>query len=191
MNKLVKGAVAGAAGIALLLGGASTFALWNASATADAGVVQSGRLTLERTAPRGTWTDLSTGTPTPIGNIATYSLVPGATIQFRQPLAVTAEGDHLRATLAADFPGSTTGLGDVLTKTITVSAPDSATAPAGFAQSDDGWTITAGSTDATTTPFVATYTLQLPEKADNTTQNGTVDLSQLAFTLTQQSISGS
>ena len=33
MNKLVKGSIAGAAGIALLLGGAGTFALWNADAT--------------------------------------------------------------------------------------------------------------------------------------------------------------
>ena len=191
MNKLVKGAVAGAAGIALLLGGASTFALWNASATANAGVVQSGQLKLEKGTTGATWTDLSTGTPTPIGNIATYRVVPGATIQFRQPLAVTAEGDHLRATLTADFPGSKSGLGEVLTKTITVSAPGSATVPAGFAQSGDGWTITAGSTAAATTQFVATYTLQLPKEADNTTQNGTVDLSKLAFTLTQQSISGS
>ena len=32
MNKLVKGSIAGAAGIALLLGGAGTLALWNADA---------------------------------------------------------------------------------------------------------------------------------------------------------------
>ena len=44
MNKLVKGAVAGAAGIALLLGGAGTFALWNASTNVSTGSISTGTL---------------------------------------------------------------------------------------------------------------------------------------------------
>lgn len=189
MNKLVKGAVAGAAGIALLLGGASTFALWNASATANAGVVQSGQLKLEKGTAGATWTDLSTGTATTIDNIATYRLVPGSKIQFSQPLTVTAVGTNLRATLAPTLPGSTTALGQALTKTFTVTSPGSSAVPAGFTADPTGYTVVAGS--SATTQIVATYTLELPSSSDNATQNGTLDLSQLAFTLTQQSISGS
>ena len=46
MNKLLKGSIAGAAGIALLLGGAGTFALWNDTAAASGGTVQSGNLSV-------------------------------------------------------------------------------------------------------------------------------------------------
>ena len=190
MNKLVKGAVAGAAGIALLLGGASTFALWNASATASAGVVQSGQLKLEKAAAGGTWTDLSTATPTTIARIADYRMVPGSKLQFSQPLTVTATGTNLRANLAASLPGSDTGLGAQLTKTFAVTGQGSTALPTGFTKSGDAYTVT--STGDASTPIVATYTIELPASATGTTaQNGTLDLTQLTFTLTQLSISGS
>ena len=50
MNKLVKGSIAAAAGISLLMGGAGSLALWNDSVTVNAGTVSSGTL------------DVSTGT---------------------------------------------------------------------------------------------------------------------------------
>ena len=63
MNKLTKGAVAAAAAIALLLGGAGTFATWNASsAVADAGIT-AGTLSIASGAVAGTWSD-ATGTST-------------------------------------------------------------------------------------------------------------------------------
>ena len=189
MNKRAKGAVAGAAGIALLLGGASTFALWNASATASAGVVQSGQLKLEKAATAGTWTDLSTGTPTTVTNIADYRMVPGSKLQFSQPLTVTATGTNLRATLAASLPGSTTDLGAELKKAFAVTAQGSSALPTGFAKAGDGYTVTAGGTAST--PIVATYTIELPAETTGTAaQNGTLDLTQLTFTLTQLSITG-
>lgn len=189
MNKLVKGAVAGAAGIALLLGGASTFALWNASATASAGVVQSGQLKLEKAAAAGTWTDLSTSTPTTIANIADYRMVPGSKLQFSQPLTVTATGTNLRATLAASLPGSDSGLGAQLTKSFALTGQGGAALPTGFAKAGDAYTVTSTGTDPSA--IVATYTIELPAGATGTAaQNGTLDLSKLTFTLTQLSLTG-
>ena len=46
MHKIVTGAIAGAAGVALLLGGAGSFALWNASASSAASAVSAGTLSL-------------------------------------------------------------------------------------------------------------------------------------------------
>src|ERR1700710_1730368 len=44
MNKLVKGAVAGAVGVTLLLGGAGTFALWNSTIGVSTGSISTGNL---------------------------------------------------------------------------------------------------------------------------------------------------
>ena len=55
MNKLLKGAIAGAAGVALLLGGAGTFALWNSSATVTGGNIDAGNLHVADSGTAGTW----------------------------------------------------------------------------------------------------------------------------------------
>ena len=49
MNKLTKGAIATAAGIALLLGGAGTFALWNGQTTIAGGTISTGTLAIAST----------------------------------------------------------------------------------------------------------------------------------------------
>lgn len=101
MNKLVTGAIAGAAGIALLLGGAGTFALWNdAIGTPDAETVTTGALRFADDAVYGTWYDVTDGA-TPI-DIEDFRMVPGDTLEFRANVTILAEGDNLTGTLSID-----------------------------------------------------------------------------------------
>jgi alternate signal-mediated exported protein len=166
MNKLVKGSLAGAAGIALLLGGAGTFALWNATASVSGQSITAGTLTLTANAD-GLWKkDGVAITP------STYRIIPGTVLDFTQTLTVNAVGDGLKATLAySGFTGSNT-LDPLLAKTLYVS---SATATV------DGSTLKfiAGSSTVN-----VKFTLVFPQTA-TTGQSSVVDLSALNFTLTQ------
>lgn len=95
MKKMLKGAALTGFGVALLLGGGGTLAVWNASATAEAGQIVAGDLNL--TAGTGHWSsDLSGG----IADISTYRVVPGETLTYAQSLTVTLVGDQLEARLA-------------------------------------------------------------------------------------------
>jgi alternate signal-mediated exported protein len=91
LNKIVAGSVAAAAGVVLLLGGAGTFALWNANTTADLGAISTGSLTLNSTA-RGVWT---TGTPS--------LWVPGDSSNYTESFTITGTGDNLQATLTGAY----------------------------------------------------------------------------------------
>jgi alternate signal-mediated exported protein len=83
MNKLLKGSIAGAAGIALLLGGASTLAYWNDSETlTGAGTVTAGELDIKPIS--ATWDD----------DIS--AIVPGDSLKYTGVVEVTAVGDNLR-----------------------------------------------------------------------------------------------
>lgn len=115
MNKMVKGAVVTGIGIALLLGGGGTLAVWNASAEATQGSVVSGDLDL--TAETGAWMSNLSGA---IADITEYQVIPGETLTFTQKLDVQLEGDELAATLAV------TGVptpGEFLAKNVTVTGP--------------------------------------------------------------------
>lgn len=102
MNKLLKGSIAGAAGIALLLGGAGTLAYWNDSATLAAGQVQSGTLDIE-TVGTAVTTYQATGA-------AVTRAVPGDTIVILQDVEISATGDNLKARLTVDVPASLGGV---------------------------------------------------------------------------------
>jgi len=108
MNKLVKGSIAGAAGVALLLGGAGTLALWNDSASINAGTVTSGVLDVA-TGTAGSWSpDLDL-------------IVPGDTIVYTETLDVTATGDNLNATITTNIGSITNNItGAVVTSDIVV-----------------------------------------------------------------------
>jgi alternate signal-mediated exported protein len=90
MNKLVKGSIAGAAGIALLLGGAGTFALWNANAEVAAGSIQAGTLTLKSNDDGG-WTN----------DIVAW--VPVDRDTYTETFVINAVGDHIAAELSAEL----------------------------------------------------------------------------------------
>ena len=191
MNKLVKGAVAGAAGIALLLGGASTFALWNANAEVNAASVASGTLSLA-TSSAGTWTDVTNGRSTTLSaaQVAAYKIVPGTKLQFTQPLTVAASGTDLRADFSYDAASVTGALKPYVTTALTVaSAAGATTLPAGFSAGTASGSYVVAPTTAGSTPVVATMVVELPSSVqDAASMNGTLDLSKLLFTLKQRAI---
>jgi len=108
MNKLIKGAVTGAAGIALLLGGAGTFAAWNDSTPiGDQNTqIHTGTLSVAKdtSTPAGWYDVTKSATGTSISSVGSYLMVPGSEIEFRQPLTVTASGDQIAATVSFTNP---------------------------------------------------------------------------------------
>jgi alternate signal-mediated exported protein len=181
MHKIVTGAIAGAAGIALLLGGAGSFALWNASASSAASAVSSGNLTLTANND-GVWTDITNGRSATI-NPANVLMVPGNTYQFTQTLTIGATGQDLTANLtyAAQSITGDSALIAATTKTLSVTSSDVA-----VQSTVDPNTFTVAPSAATSTVKVV-FTIALPSSA-TTGQNGTVNVGALAFTLTQTAI---
>jgi spore coat-associated protein N len=173
MYKPLKGAIAlGAAGL-LLLGGAGTYALWSDSVTLDGGTINAGQLDLAVTSP-GAWADVSTGTPVAIADIDAFPVVPGDVLTYSLSATLTAEGENLEATLAAD-PASITGDADLLADmTITT------------AVSTDGVAITGPITEANDGDEIdVVVTLTFAEDSGNETQTDDLDLSAFALTVNQ------
>jgi alternate signal-mediated exported protein len=114
-QRRLTGVVAGAAGIALLLGGTS-YALWNDSGTvANNGTVTAGNLDLAVGTPQ--WYDVSADRTDQddttlsgddghkITDIAKYRIVPGDVLQNEATLGIALQGDNMVANLAIN-PGS-------------------------------------------------------------------------------------
>src|SRR5690554_524090 len=98
MNKLVKGSIAGAAGIALLLGGAGTLALWNADIDIDPGTVTAGTLSVAPVGTPGWWDASPENTPAEaIADISAFKTVPGDVLTFIGNYNINATGDNLTA----------------------------------------------------------------------------------------------
>jgi alternate signal-mediated exported protein, RER_14450 family len=191
MNKLTKGAIAGAAGIALLLGGAGSFALWNGSASAAAGTVNAGTLSVAANGT-GSWANTPNGGTSGAITIGTFKAVPGDTLTFTQKLNVASIGDNLNATLTVD-PTSivvptpdATGANAALKAALIAGMKVAITGASNIAQvgTTNSYTVTNAAAVQTVTAVV---TLPFPRgtAGDNTTQAGSVDLSALSFTLNQ------
>lgn len=104
MNKMTKGALGAGLGVALLLGGSGTLAVWNADQAGAAGTIVSGDLNLDG-AP-GTWTSNLSGA---VADITAYKVVPGEVLTYTQPLEVTLDGDELTAKLTTTGAGVNNG----------------------------------------------------------------------------------
>jgi alternate signal-mediated exported protein len=165
MNKLVKGSVAAAAGIALLMGGAGSLAYWNDSATLTAGTVSSGTLDVS-TSAAGSWSP----------SIA--KIVPGDTVTYTQQLTLDATGDNLKATVTSNIASITNNItGSTATSSFVVK-----TAPGGVVVNPVAGVYTlngAYTVDVTVTVAFASSTANLVG------QNASVNLSTLAITVTQ------
>ena len=110
MNKLIKGSIAGAAGIALLLGGAGTLAFWNDSAVlGNVGTVTAG--TLDVTAGTGAWTTNG------VAGKATL-IVPGDVLVYTETLTLSATGDNLKYKMS-DNVASIVAAGGITGATVT------------------------------------------------------------------------
>lgn len=205
MNKLVKGAIAGAAGIVLLMGGAGSLAYWNDTAQAGpasgSNSITAGTLTI--TAQNaGTWTKgmynnagTQTVAPAAVANLSNVRVVPGNRLVYTQVFNVVGTGDDLFFTI-----GSTNGA----VTAASASAADTALAAAINGSGTTAFSVgsvTGGTVVAATTPGVykvssnagtaatitVTWTINFPFGAavDNTTKTGAVNLSQGSITLTQ------
>lgn len=166
MNKLTKAAIAGAAGIALLLGGGGSLALWNASGTVNAGSINTGSLTM--TVTGGAW------------NTAITKWVPGDSYTYTASVVVNAVGDNIKGTLSVD-PATVTipaALGTDLTVTLAVTGM----LPTGVTSNGDGtYNIAAAGTYSLPVQVTAAF----KSTSLNGTQNQTINLTGLAFRVDQ------
>jgi alternate signal-mediated exported protein len=180
MHKIVTGTIASAAGVALLLGGAGSFALWNAQASSAATGVSSGTFTLTAN-DDGAWTDITNGRSASIDPTEVL-MVPGNTYRFTQTLVIGATGTDLRALLTY-APQSITGdqeLIDASTRDLEVTSSSAALRRT----SATAFEVTPSQASST---VEVVFTISLPESA-TTGQGGSVDVGALAFTLTQTAI---
>ncbi|TQL47640.1 alternate signal-mediated exported protein [Homoserinimonas aerilata] len=167
MNKLVKGSIAGAAGIALLLGGAGTLAYWNDSQTlASAGSISSGQLDI--TAATGSW------------DKTIAKIVPGDSLTYTGNLSLAVAGDNLKFSVSDNVAtlvsaGSITGA--TVTPTVVVQNASQVVQ-----------TPTAGvyKLPAGTYTIKATVAVDFPTSVSGLTgQNQTLNLSTAAVTVQQ------
>jgi alternate signal-mediated exported protein len=187
MNKLTSGAIVGTLGIALLLGGAGTFATWNQSTTANAGTVASGTLTIANSST-ASWKNISADAPaggTAIANIASYKIVPGDTLEMTQTFTVAASGDNLKATLNYS-PDSIVATTDA-DKALKTAATYAFTATGGGLTTDATTkVVTVASTDAGVNTVTVKLVVALPKGVSGVTaQGGSLNLSAVSFSLTQ------
>ena len=182
MNKLLKGAIAGAAGVALLLGGAGTFAMWTDSATVDGGTIVAGNLDVTTDMSSGGWSDADGSI-----DLTTFVAVPGDVLTYTKDVEVTATGDNLVATLAlgagAITPSSSAAADSALAGYLTETAVLSVTG-ASITGAGPTYTVSEGSGVATVTVTI-TFPKHATAGAENGTMDGSVSLAGLDVTLTQ------
>ncbi|MBP2374097.1 alternate-type signal peptide domain-containing protein [Paeniglutamicibacter psychrophenolicus] len=176
---MTKGALATGLGIALLIGGGSTLAVWNVEATAHAGTITSGNMTLK--AGTGTWENAA-GTDVVL---STYKVVPGDKLTLTQPVEVTLEGDLMEAELTVDdVAGVATKIGGgkkAVDSFLEIEKPE---------LFKDGKEFPEPLTPATDGKFTAKVTVTLPEETEKLDgANLSTNLSGITFRLVQQSIS--
>lgn len=207
MNKLVKGSIAGAAGIALLLGGAGTLALWNDAEDVDAGTVQTGTLDIAlidadgvASPATGIWEDVSPelAAATPF-DPSTHKIVPGDVVTFTQDVTIEATGKNLEAQLSYDAgsieidpallgidPDPSVTTDDWVTVDFDVTAIDVADAPTISPLSPGVYTVTpaADGTTAYRVVITVTFNSATPGQIGQDEAAG-VDLTAASFTITQ------
>jgi alternate signal-mediated exported protein len=161
MNKMIKGSVAGATGIVLLMGGFGTYALWSDSEDLQASGVESGELDI---APGSTavWDDHSTTAPGD-WNPGTDLVVPGDVITRTQTFDVRGYGKNLSGTITFN-PGTVDKGGfasagpqyDWLDVDVEITSPDAQLSPVQASATD--FTFSSPFESATLTAVV-TYTV--------------------------------
>ncbi|MGF9760449.1 alternate-type signal peptide domain-containing protein [Microvirga sp. 0TCS3.31] len=176
MNTMIKGSIAGATGIALLMGGFGTYALWSDSENLAANGVQSGELDIATSA--GVYDDANSAAANDW--TTTDKMVPGDKVTYTQTFTVKGSGKNLKGTIAYVKPSLTDNTFAGLTHTVDITSSNAV--------------ITAGSTAGTFTfnqPFgtatlTAKVTYTLPAStANQVDQNKTATLPAAAFTISQ------
>lgn len=132
-NKMFKGAVAGATGVALLAGGFGSFALFTNTETLPSGNLVTGELRV--TAGTTTYADRSPDATSATWNPATDEMVPGDVIEVAVPLTVAAKGKNLKGKVAFDSTAvdlTAPALNGKLTLTYDLAPVDTDTVAAGI-----------------------------------------------------------
>lgn len=170
MKKKLTGLVAGAAGAALLLSGA-TYALWTDDATVEGGAITAGNLDVASV--EGQWKDVSDDrTDSPHGiDLADFRIVPGDTIRGSFGIDAGLEGDNMLAQLALSGGGLTGDLAAGLEAAYTVLDATGAVVASGTGGVADGISLVLASADnpepgsalvvPATADNVADFTLQI------------------------------
>ena len=177
MNKMIKGSIAGATGVALLMGGFGTFALWSDTETLGATGVTSGELDIATTA--GVWDDENT-TSSAADWSSSDLMVPGDKVSYTQTFTVKGTGKNLKGTvsLASSTLSSSFGTNN-LTRTVVVTSNNAAVAQATPAGT---FAFTSGFGTATLTAEV-TYTFASVAGQSDQAKSATTPAA--AFTITQ------
>lgn len=177
MNKMIKGSVAGATGVALLMGGFGTYALWSDSENLSASKVQSGELDIATTG--GVWDDANTSAADDW--TASDKLVPGDKVTYTQTFTVKGTGKNMEGTIKYVKPTVTGDSWSNLTHAVTVTSDNSDVEASG--SSGTNFTFDAPFGTATLT---ATVTYTLPGGTGNQVdQNKSATLPAAAFTIQQ------
>ena len=189
MKKFVKASIATAAGITLLLGGAGTFATWNAKASAGSAEIVAGNLVV-KSKGEGVWMSGNTAI-----DINTYAIVPGEVLTYTKEMTVIAEGEQLTAELGLTG-GSVAAVdknnpADVELAKLLVNKNSNVTLTAAgegiVLTSPNTFSVTPGDKKIEETVTV-TVTVAFPDEAEgaeNDAMRGKVSLGGLDVTLTQ------
>lgn len=184
MNKMIKGSIAGATGVALLMGGFGTYAVWSDESVQTGDSITSGNLDVQANAV--SWTD-NAATPNTLGNVNDWNLlmVPGDVVTRTQTFTFTGAGKNLKGAIkfapgAEIEPANAAGggsLADAFDINVAVTGLPGLTAgPAA-----NCWTFSAAGLPKTATTTV-TYALT----ADNQDlQDATATLANSTFTVVQ------
>lgn len=169
MKKSTKGAVAAASAAVLLMGGAGSLAVWSDSQATPTATVQAGQLKLAVPTcdawKLDTHEDASGATFDP----AKDKLVPGDVLTRDCTATVTAEGNHLRATVSATTPTMSSPAFEVSASKLQVDGVESTE----FTEAANGKKLK------------TTVTVTFKGSSDNTTQNVSTTLSAITLTATQ------
>ena len=190
MNKMIKGSIAGATGIALLMGGFGTYALWSDSQGLGSGTVQSGTLDIVSVGA-ASWADVSTDATSSTW-LPTYKMVPGDKVTLTRSVTIDAKGKNLAVDFALTGLPASPYWGGALSVTATYDGQaltggvDNNGTPADT--TDDGYKFT--KTAATPTQLDGAKDLVLTFAFDKTTgtttqQDKSLSLSALNLSITQ------
>jgi len=184
MNKITKGAIAAAAGVILLMGGAGTLASWNSSANAgSAQTITAGSLAVTANGS-GTWKSGST-----VITPSSFRIVPGDSLTYTQTFNLVASGDNLLFTLSST-PGAiaAASTSPVLPADTALAAALTGSSVISVAGSNIAPSTTLGTykvTTAGTTVITVTMTVAFPYASGNSSQTGAVTFGNGAVTVTQ------
>lgn len=171
MNKYAKGSIAAGAAVLLLLGGAGTLAFWNDQANLTGANIAAGELTLDATACDWDGDDIALW-------------VPGDSASCEAELTLEAKGDNIKGVLAIDDSGivvDPVAAADQFDIDLTAGAATVVGGPGVF--NPVAMTFTGAGTY--TIPVTVTIDFEFRASEQNISQNATVELGDVEFTVTQ------